>query len=201
MVNIGIQDCTYDLGVDEAVARAQAAGILVVSIAGNLDLECPPQVYPWTDSPGAHGVTYPGKYQGVITVSGTDVNDTFAAGGTYCPNSTFRDGSRHGPQVTVAAPFWSYGMREGGTWHCGKGTSFAAPAVAGVLALIWTAYPSWPASAVRENLITAAVDMGGNRHDEYRGYGRVSAWRFFSTVPPTVTISGWSAVRNGEQCT
>ena len=130
---------------------------------------------------GATGVTYPGRYPEVIAVSGTDLGYGFA--------SAF-PGSRYGPQVTPSAPFYVQSMRVAGTinpyW---SGTSFAAPAVSAVAALVWSANPSWTAAMVRSRLMASAVDLGPAGWDQQCGNGRVSAVN--AVQPPfTVSISG-----------
>lgn len=51
----------------------------------------------------------------------------------------------------------------------------AAPAVAGVAALVWTKYPAWTAHEVRVHLWCRSVDLGASGHDALFGYGRVDA--------------------------
>lgn len=55
------------------------------------------------------------------------------------------------------------------------GTSAAAPHVAGVLALIWSADPSMSNGAVRNLVETTAVDLGSRGYDTTYGHGRVDA--------------------------
>jgi subtilisin family serine protease len=57
------------------------------------------------------------------------------------------------------------------------GTSMAAPVVAGVAALVWSAYPSLTAAELRQLLSESAVDLGAPGRDDAFGAGRVDAWR------------------------
>ena len=57
------------------------------------------------------------------------------------------------------------------------GTSMAAPVVAGVAALVWSAFPSLTAAELRQLLSESAVDLGAPGRDDAFGAGRVDAWR------------------------
>ncbi|ATB42399.1 Subtilisin J [Cystobacter fuscus] len=55
------------------------------------------------------------------------------------------------------------------------GTSMAAPHVAGVAALVWSARPTMTASEVRDLLERSALDLGAPGHDPRYGHGLVRA--------------------------
>jgi len=55
------------------------------------------------------------------------------------------------------------------------GTSFAAPAVSGVAALVWEAYPWMSASNVQKTILTTASDIGEPGIDPIYGWGLVNA--------------------------
>ena len=57
------------------------------------------------------------------------------------------------------------------------GTSMAAPVVAGVAALVWSAFPNLTATELRQLLSESAVDLGAPGRDDAFGAGRVDAWR------------------------
>ncbi|MCK4579828.1 MAG: S8 family serine peptidase, partial [Dehalococcoidia bacterium] len=54
-----------------------------------------------------------------------------------------------------------------------KGTSASSPQVAGAAALVWSRYPHWGATDVRDWLESNAVDMGAWGKDNIYGYGRL----------------------------
>ena len=197
IVNMSIQMCEGSEGLADAVTRAVNAGILMVSIAGNTSFWCPSNTHP-----GTTGVTYPGRWPEVIGVSGTMPNDGFADPGI----SPCTGGSRFGAQVDLAAPFWvARGMGANGGWTTSPscGTSFAAPVVAAVAAMVWTQNPSWSAAQVRQRLQATAVDLGDSGVDDKFGFGRVSALNALYTPPPpsfSVSISGPDLVQNPSQC-
>lgn len=193
IVNISIQGCAGSPALVEAVARSYGAGNLIVSIAGNTTFSCGGEV-------GATGVTYPGRYPSVVAVSGSLPNDAFAI-----PNSPpCTGGSRFGPEVDLAAPFWANSMVENGEWDVFCGTSMAAPVVAGVAAMLWTRNTSWSAFDVWLALCNSAVKGLGDA--SHFGCGRVSAYNALQPPPPPpppslfVSISGADPVPPYATC-
>ena len=125
--------CPREYGsVGRAIARARGAGVVLVAAMGN-------------DNPGCGGTpfdAYPAGYLGVIAVSGTDQNDEFA-------NSTWNYGSGD-TYVDVCAPAIEIRTTgPGNDYPIWSGTSFSAPLVSGLAALILSVRPSWDAGANR----------------------------------------------------
>jgi subtilisin family serine protease len=74
------------------------------------------------------------------------------------------------------------------------GTSFAAPHVVGVAALVWEKNSGWTNVQVRGHLQSTAKDLGASGRDDYFGYGLVDACEALDLCqppppPPTDTIS------------
>lgn len=167
IVNMSFGACEDNSLVASHIQQASNAGILLIASAGNLNSLCASGT-----PPGATGVTYPGRYSQVIAVSGTtDFDEFWKPGGSQCSS----DGSRYGPEVELSAPYWTYGMGASGTYTLACGTSFAAPVVTAVAAMIWTANQGWSAAQVRQRLQQTAIDLGPAGRDNEFGYGRVSA--------------------------
>jgi type VII secretion-associated serine protease mycosin len=135
----------------DAVKYATNKGALVVVAAGN-DGDDTPQ--------------YPAAYPEVVAVGATD-----KAG-------VLTDFSSYGDWIDVAAPGYdivSTGL--GKDYYIADGTSFAAPIVSGIAALIRTKYPNWTPAQVLNRLRTSARDAGPRGIDPYYGYGVVDALR------------------------
>ncbi|MFE1196486.1 type VII secretion-associated serine protease mycosin [Streptomyces olivaceoviridis] len=156
VINIS-QDTANAIAPDEdlhrAVDEALAAGIVVVASAGNDGLG------------GNQKKTYPASYDGVLAVAASDRNNERAAF------------SQSGDFVGVAAPGVDMisTVPKGG--HCpDNGTSFSAPFVAGVAALIKAKHNDWtPREIVAQIEQTAERSIAG--HDIRVGWGVVDPVR------------------------
>lgn len=83
-----------------------------------------------------------------------------------------------GPYIDLAAPgtgIWTTGLQ--GAYQSVNGTSFSAPLVAGVAALIFSANPAFTVAQVEAFLKVAADDRGAAGYDPGYGFGRVNAGR------------------------
>ena len=83
-----------------------------------------------------------------------------------------------------------------GNYYIDLGTSFAAPHVAGGLALLLSAYPNLDVGTQEQALINSAVDLGASGPDDVFGYGRLDLLAAFNWLqaaatstppPPTAT--------------
>ncbi|MFF9004003.1 type VII secretion-associated serine protease mycosin [Streptomyces achromogenes] len=142
-----------DPDLQRSVNEALAAGIVVVASAGNDGLG------------GNRKKTYPASYPGVLAVGASDRNNERAAF------------SQSGDFVGVAAPGVDMisTVPKGG--HCpDNGTSFSAPYVAGVAALIKAKHPKWtPRQIVAQIEQTAERSIAGQ--DPLVGWGVVDPVR------------------------
>lgn len=83
-----------------------------------------------------------------------------------------------GPYIDLAAPgvsIWTTGLQ--GTYESVNGTSFSAPLVAGVAALMLSASPALTAAQVDALLKVSADDRGAPGYDTGYGFGRLNAGR------------------------
>lgn len=158
-------------GVEDALAAAQAAGIVLVAASGNDTTTQPTPV------------VYPAAYPEVLAVGATTRTDDIA----YY--------SDRGPEVFVSAPGGGTAVDAGSfatdwvlsTWldlnqtpptHVyayDLGTSMASPAVAGLAAQLLTLRPGASVDQVAGALADGAVDLGTPGRDDLFGYGRVDA--------------------------
>jgi subtilisin len=200
--------------ISTAVSQAfDNYGRLLISIANNRDS---------ASTPTPPSTVYPASYEDVIGVSGVMPDSSFASGPQgICvhgspPDTLYAgwgDASNYGDYVELSAPFYTITTAPDGSDHdylyvCG--TSFAAPHVAGVAALIWEDSTSWSNDQVRQHLQNTAHDLGGSGWDQFYGYGLVDAYAAVASPPPppppppppTVQIQGPSQIppTAAEEC-
>ena len=156
VINMSLSGVTGSMALADAVAAAQAAGVLVVSAAGN--------------SGCCNTVGYPARYAGSMAVGAVDVNDVVASFSSTGPEVDVT-----APGVAVRAPVPTGGCElcHPSGYRLLSGTSMATPHVAGVAALLMSrgreAWEAW-------NLITnTARDLGAPGFDPTYGHGRVDA--------------------------
>ncbi len=132
----------------KAIQYARDNGSLVVVAAGN-------------NAPV--GVALPGCIDKAFTVGAVDSSNTVA---------NFSD---RGAGVDVSAPGVSLYMPNlGGGYTNDSGTSFAAPMVSGLVALIKNAHPNYTPDQTEQVIESTAVDLGVAGKDPFYGWGRVS---------------------------
>lgn len=153
--NSGLPTSNFsDANLEAAVKYAYDQGILLVGAAG--------------DS-GNNGVEYPARYDQVMSVGAIDPTD-----GTRWSNSNYKDGLElMAPGVGV------FSDTSGDTKHepksFGNGTSFAAPLVAGVAALVWSEQPGLSRQDVWDRINGSTKDLNTPGWDEQTGFGSVDA--------------------------
>ncbi len=133
--------------IESAAQQFRSTGGLVVGSAGNTGTD--------------RGF---GPQSGIVFVSGTDSADARASWSSF------------GGHVDIAAPGVSIAStNNAGAYGSYSGTSFAAPVVAGVVALMRSANPALPPSQVESILYQTALDRGAAGFDGVFGWGRVNA--------------------------
>jgi type VII secretion-associated serine protease mycosin len=131
------------------VSYAVGEGVLIVAAAGN------------DGADGKFADTYPASYPGVLAVGASDRNDERAFF------------SQSGEFVDVAAPGVGMVSTVPTNGQCtADGTSFAAPYVAGVAALLKDKHPEWKASQIATR-IEETAQRPGRGHNPYIGWGVV----------------------------
>ncbi|MCY4756506.1 S8 family serine peptidase [Pelomonas aquatica] len=142
---VGPQNRLLEQGVAALVKR----GHLLVAAVGN-------------DGPAAPPL-YPASYAGVVGVTGVS------------PGRRVLPEAAQGPQVMWSAPGADVAVaRSGGGYGIARGTSFAAPLVAGLLAAELRAPDVAAAAAAVDKLATGAVDLGAPGRDPVYGRGLVA---------------------------
>ncbi|WP_314621504.1 type VII secretion-associated serine protease mycosin [Streptomyces stackebrandtii] len=163
VINIS-QDTTQTLEADSpmavSIAKAIEKKIVVVASAGNDGMD------------GKFKKTYPAAFPGVLAVASSDRNNERAAF------------SQAGPMVGVAAPGVDIVSTVPGGGQCvDNGTSFSAPYVAGVAALLKAKYPDWSAAQIVTRIEQTAV-RSINGRDPYVGWGVVDPVKALADAPP-----------------
>ena len=109
----------------------------------------------------------------VVCVAASDRNDNLAPFSNFGPDS-----------VDLAAPGVDIlSASRGGVYASRRGTSFAAPHVSGVAALVWSRYPGASVAFVR-NALLSGVDPSPGLAGRIASGGRLNALRSVSVGPP-----------------
>jgi subtilisin family serine protease len=149
VTNMSIVASTDDPTLRAAVDYARLSDVVQVAAAGNT---------------GDETVLYPAGYDGVLAVIATDDADQLWSSST------------HGDWCDVSAPGVSVLLlkNHGGTTTL-SGTSFAAPHVAGVAALVRKLNPDLDEVAVELTLKYSSEDLGAAGFDSDFAWGRLNA--------------------------
>jgi subtilisin family serine protease len=161
-----------DLSLQLDLQHLRAADILPIFSAGNFG------PYPSTGSS-------PANYPEAFAVGAVDGSGMIASFSSRGPESCGLSASvtypalvAPGVNIPVAAP--------GGGYTRMNGTSFAAPHVAGVLALLLSAAPDMTLTTQQTVLIREAVDQGPAGPDNDYGYGAVDSLMAYQSIQPMV---------------
>ncbi len=185
VINISFAPLYWDTLVARQARLARLAGTVVVIATGNNGIT--------SEAPGSDEILF---------VGATDRTDQLAS---FSNNGDFVDLVAPGVDIYTT-------MRNGryGPW---SGTSFAAPIVSGVAALIFSVNPALRPVTVETILNATVADLGEPGWDPFHGAGRINAeWALLvardareslDEVPPTAVIvspssgssvSGWTVV-------
>ncbi|WP_237771249.1 S8 family serine peptidase [Kribbella sp. ALI-6-A] len=156
VINMSLGGPSYNPVMHAAVRNAVAKGVVVVASSGNEYSSAP---------------NYPAAFPETISVGATDTNGVLTSFSSW------------GDSVDLAAPGWriiSTGPRALTDpaylpYWGGSGTSFSAPMVAAVAAMVRNRYPSWTPAQVEAQLKNTARDAGPRGRDPYYGAGVLDA--------------------------
>jgi hypothetical protein len=171
VINISLGGDDPSLAVNQAVARAAAAGIIVVMSAGNSGDK------PTGDNP--EGFSMGAAPAGNVIIAGA-VDATRNIAG-------FSNRAGSGQSFYLAA----IGSRviapdETGTLFLWSGTSFSAPVISGAVALLASAFPNLTGRQIMDILFNSADDAGAPGIDPVFGHGILNITRAFA---PQGTLS------------
>ncbi|GLZ81802.1 mycosin-3 [Actinorhabdospora filicis] len=169
VINMSITTTLDSPRLKEAVKRASEADIVVVVASGNSGDQQGKPEYP---------AAWAGEIDGLIAVAGVD-----AVTGERVSSSS------SGPWVGVAAPGDNIVIpaSTGEKFNLDKGTSFAAPFVAGTAALLRERFPDLSAKQIVRR-IEETANHPAARRDDLVGYGEVNPYAALTAdLPAEVT--------------
>ena len=163
VINLSLGGTSYSSTLQNAVNYAWSKGTVTVAAAGNNS---------------SSAAFYPAALNNVIAVSASDSNDNKASFSNF------------GSWITVAAPgTYIYTTKNGGSYSNWQGTSFAAPQVAGLVALLFARNPSLSNQQVVDLIKNNSDDLGAAGFDANFGWGRINAYRAVQAVQSTPNLS------------
>ncbi len=166
-LSLGSGSCTDELA--NAVNYAYNHNVLLVAAAGNA---CPVRVALGLES---FEVNFPAKFERVIAVAATDINDNRASF------------SSHGSALDISAPgIEIFSTYLNGGYKNLDGTSMAAPMVAGTVGLLLSQNPLLSSAQVQDILQRSAIDINSSGWDDQTGWGRLDAAQAMNTLPISV---------------
>ena len=182
VVNISLGGGDTSLSLRQAVARAAAAGVIIVVSAGNDGNTTDATLDPNNPDPFAQGLQLAGP--GLVIIAGSNTVDNAISGfsnraGTFASNYLSALGSR------VCCDYENGNLRRetraDGTFVFPiSGTSFSAPQIAGAAALLAQAFPNLTGRQIVDLLLRTANDAGDPGTDAVFGRGILNITRAFS---------------------
>lgn len=170
-----VANCSWKTSGDvriirEAIQEAAAAGVIFVTSAGN------------ENTSGAH---YPSDYSKTI-------NGVFSVA-ALAPSGRKADYSNYSPAVTISAPGGAGQPFDDDDIYCADlnnstafvaGTSFAAPHVAGVIALMLSVNPALDIESISDILVRTAVPISEQNPGnwQYLGAGKLDAGKAMDEI-------------------
>jgi type VII secretion-associated serine protease mycosin len=161
VINVSASTTVVDPNLEAAVRYAESRDVVVVASAANSADKGDP-------------VTYPASYPTVLAVGAVDSSGQHASF------------SQTGPYLGLVAPgvnVVSIGPRGPGQWQ-GNGTSYAAPFVSAMAALVRSYHPRLTAAQVRHRLEVTADHPAANLPDPQYGWGTANPMAAASAVLP-----------------
>ncbi|MFL6119491.1 type VII secretion-associated serine protease mycosin, partial [Actinophytocola sp.] len=164
VINVSASTTEQNAALADAVRYADEHDVVVVASAANSGNQGDP-------------VTYPAAFPTVIAVGAVDESGQHA------------EFSQTGPFVSLVAPGVDIlGLGPGGPGHWkGNGTSYSAPFVAGVAALVRAYRPGLSAAQVKHRLLATASHPAVALPDPALGWGMVNPLAAVTTVLPDET--------------
>lgn len=160
VINLSIGGNHYSSIENAAVQEAINRGIVVVASAGN---------------DGDSLYNYPASFENVISV------------GSISPRGEISSFSNHNDQIDFVAPGeYVFTTQIYNSYDYLAGTSFSAPIVSGVAALMKAVNPSLSPGEITRELAADSLDKGRPGKDDYYGHGLINAHDTISRLVPNL---------------
>ncbi|MCB2072982.1 MAG: S8 family serine peptidase [Novosphingobium sp.] len=174
VINLSLGGSPPNQSVRNAVARAGAAGVVVIVAAGNDADSPPPDTDPTQPDPFAVGLRQAGNGNVIIAGSVTP-SDSLSSFSNPAGNEADWYLTALGDRVCCIyenGDLRTFTDENGDTFvFVASGTSFAAPQIAGAAALLFQAFPNLTGQQVVDLLLTTARDVGNAGTDAQFGRG------------------------------
>ncbi len=171
-------DCIEEF--KEGIEVLRAAGIGVVAAAGN-------------SGPSDGSSISPANYADVVSAGSVDDSGTIASsssrGPSACDGAIFPD--LVAPGVSITSADRTFGGAFPDSYSVLSGTSFAAPHLAGAMALLMSAFPHLTAYEIEDSLIEAGWDLGEPGPDNAYGYGLTDVMEAYLNITYRSSIRGY----------
>lgn len=185
VINISLGGSSANATLRSAVDRATAAGVVIVISAGNA----------YDDDPVKGSNPDPLAMLAVESIARKSV---IIAGGLDGSNAALTDFSnRAGTGSSAYLGALAYRVRsidENGTAYLYNGTSYAAPAISGAVALLAQAFPNLSGAQIVDLLLSTATDLGQTGVDNMFGHGALNIDRAFKPQGQTALAGSAIAV-------
>lgn len=178
VVNISLGGSSPNSNLRSAVARATAAGTIIVLSAGNDGGANPDALAQIANDPGARGL--------VIIAGAVDENGAIADFSNRAGNSAANYLTALGVRVRS--------VDQTGTAYLFSGTSFSTPVISGAIALLAQAFPNLTPEQLVALLYRSATDRGATGVDAIYGNGELNLARAFSPIGATTLSNSAVAV-------
>jgi thermitase len=181
VINISYGGASSGSSLLSAETYAWNKGAIIVASAGN-------------DAQSGNPIRYPASDPHVVSAAATDSNDAPASFSEY---NQYVDLAAPGANVIDVDERGSMGYTTSDFAYM-SGTSFSAPTIAGLAALVWSVNPSLTNQQVIDLMQKNADDLGDPGYDVHYGWGRINLNRTLSatagvaptldTIAPSVTM-------------
>lgn len=168
-------DIHFNAGVDlstsfnEGINYAYSKGVSIVAATGNSKTT---------------SVSYPAGCENVIGAGGLDLGsqtkiwDDGTEGSNY--NGSYKYVDVFAPSEGIYAPGYDFSKNSSTYWSDGKGTSFAAPLIAGAIAMYYQKYPNHTNKDVEEALKRACINISSYNNNKDMGLGRLDVGKLLN---------------------